>query len=91
MDAPCEREPSSSTLKSVFRPHALRGVGDASASVPSRDGTREEEAWERARQGLRELGELLEENGEGPFFMGGVCEFLFSLRGCEAREGKWRS
>ena len=33
---------------------------------------REEEAWESARQGLRELGELLEENGEGPFFMGGV-------------------
>ncbi|KFY02776.1 hypothetical protein O988_01925 [Pseudogymnoascus sp. VKM F-3808] len=36
---------------------------------------REEEAWESARTGLRELGGLLEENAEGPFFMGSVAGY----------------
>ena len=41
---------------------------------------RAEEAWESARKGLRELGELLEENGTGPFLMGDIGEsFSFSL------------
>jgi len=40
---------------------------------------RVEGAWESAREGLGELGTLLEENGEGPFFMGGVGEFLVLL------------
>ena len=38
-----------------------------------------EEAWQNARPGLRELGELLEENGKGPFFMGDVGELVFAL------------
>lgn len=40
----------------------------------------EEEAWKSARGGLRELGALLEENAEGPFFMGGVGAFFFLSR-----------
>lgn len=38
---------------------------------------RGEEVWESAKKGLRELGELLEENGDGPLFMGGVGELFF--------------
>lgn len=38
---------------------------------------REEEVWESARPGLRELAALLEENTEGPFFMGSVGKFGF--------------
>jgi hypothetical protein len=36
---------------------------------------REEEAWEAAREGLRELGKLLEENGNGTFFMGDIGKY----------------
>jgi hypothetical protein len=39
----------------------------------------EEEAWESAKPGLRELVELLEENGEGPFFMGSVGKLFFLI------------
>lgn len=48
--------------------------------------SREEEAWEKARGGLRELGALLEENPEGPFFMGAVGMFCFISRW---RTGGW--
>jgi hypothetical protein len=45
---------------------------------------RADEVWGIAREGLRELGKLLEENKEGPFFMGSVgevfCCLLFVLR-----------
>lgn len=57
---------------------------DEGISLPellAKTGKREEEAWESARGGLRELGALLEENTEGPFFMGGVGEFCFLLLG----------
>lgn len=47
---------------------------------------REEEAWEDARGGLRELGALLEENEDGPFFMGDVGMFCFLYR----RMGEWQ-
>ncbi|KFY43934.1 hypothetical protein V494_01755 [Pseudogymnoascus sp. VKM F-4513 (FW-928)] len=36
---------------------------------------REEEAWGEAREGLRELAALLEENEKGPFFMGDVVSY----------------
>lgn len=37
---------------------------------------REEEMWEVAKPALRDLGALLEETPEGPFFMGAVGEFV---------------
>lgn len=40
---------------------------------------RSDKLWEDARGGLRELGELLEENQEGPFFMGNVGKYSLSF------------
>lgn len=47
---------------------------------------REDEAWEDARGGLRELGVLLEENADGPFFMGSVGKFFISHQPI----GRWK-
>jgi len=51
---------------------------------------REEEVWESARGGLRELAALLEEKTEGPFFLGDVGELfsLFLFLGEEGEEEK---
>jgi hypothetical protein len=51
---------------------------------------REEEAWEDARGGLRELGALLDENADGPFFMGDIGMFCFLYRHTGEWQGSWQ-
>lgn len=56
-------------------------VGMSLPELLAKTEKREEEVWGNARGGLRELGALLEENTEGPFFMGNVGESCFNLLG----------
>lgn len=53
--------------------------GISLAELLAKTEKREDEAWEDARGGLRELGALLEENEKGPFFMGNVGKFFYFL------------
>ncbi|OBT70450.1 hypothetical protein VE03_00255 [Pseudogymnoascus sp. 23342-1-I1] len=61
--------------KEYFDRTREEGEGISLPELLAKTEKREEEAWESAREGLRELGALLEENTKGPYFMGDVVSY----------------